>query len=106
MVKINENEKGEIQAWISMFKSSDPEAWSLAESLIWTSSFYKRNKEDLDSAMYFYDSEDNNIMFTDAIGYPEFYRVELIEMLQEFLNQKHSFGYLAIVNPIEIEYEF
>ena len=52
MIKINQNEKDEIQAWIGMIKSPDPEAWQLAKSLIWSSSFYKRNEGMLDTLLY------------------------------------------------------
>ena len=44
MIKINQNEKDEIQAWISMIQSPDKEAWLLVKNLIWSSSFYKRNE--------------------------------------------------------------
>ena len=54
MIKINQNEKDEIQAWIRMIKSSDPEAWQLAKSLIWSSSFYKRKLWQINSRKYLF----------------------------------------------------
>ena len=105
MIKINQNEKDEIQAWISMIKSSDPEAWQLAKSLIWSSSFYKRNKNQLDEMYYVCDNPENSMYFINAVDYIDEARWELIEMLSELINQRHYNGYLVEGSIIEIKYE-
>ena len=105
MIKINQNEKDEIQAWISMIQSPDPEAWQLAKSLIWSSSFYKRNQSQLDTLYYVCDNQENYMYFINAGDYIDNSRWELIEMLNELINQRHYAGYLIDGSVIEIEYE-
>lgn len=105
MIKINQNEKDEIQAWISMIKSPDQEAWQLAQSLIWSSSFYKRNKDQLDDLYYVCDNPENSMYFINAVHYIDDSRWELIEMLNELINQRHYAGYLVDGSEIEIKYE-
>lgn len=105
MIKINQNEKDEIQAWISMIKSSDPEAWMLAKSLILSSSFYKRNQEPLSTLYFMCDDPYRSIYFINAIDYIEDCRWELIEILSELINKKQYTGYLVNVEIIDIEYE-
>ena len=105
MIRINQNEKDEIQAWISMLISRDPEAWMLAKSLILSSSFYKRNQEPLSTLYFMCDNPDRSIYFINAIDYIEDFRWELIEIFNELINQKHDSGYLVDGSSIEIEYE-
>lgn len=106
MIKINQNEKDEIQAWISMIKSSDPEAWQLAKSLIWSSSFYKRNKGVLDDLLYIcYEGMEHSIYFNDAVDFIEDSRWELTQIFNELINQKHDSGYLVDGSLIKIKYE-
>lgn len=105
MIKINQNEKDEIQAWISMIKSPDPEAWQLAKGLIESSSFYKRNKNQLDNLLYICDNPENSMYFINAVNYIDESRWELMEMLSELINQRHYVGYLINGSVIEIEYE-
>lgn len=105
MIKINQNEKDEIQAWISMIESPDQEAWQLAQSLIWSSSFYKRNKDQLDNLYYVCDHPENSMYFINAVDYINDSRWELIEMLNELINQRHYTGYLIDGSVIKIEYE-
>lgn len=105
MIKINQNEKDEIQAWISMIESPDPEAWQLAKSLILSSSFYKRNQNQLDKLYYVCDNPENSMYFINAVDYINDSRWELIEMLNELISQRHYTGYLIDGSVIEIEYE-
>lgn len=106
MIKINQNEKDEIQAWISMIKSSDPEAWFLAKSLIWSSSFYKRNKEMLDTLLYICcEGMEYSIYFNDAVDFIVDSRWELIEIFNILINSTYESGYLVDGSEIEIEYE-
>lgn len=105
MIKINQNEKDEIQAWISMLSSRDPEAWQLAKSLILSSSFYKRNQSQLNDLYYVCDNPENSMYFINAIDYIDDSRWELMEMLSELINQRHYNGYLVDGSVIEIEYE-
>ena len=105
MIKITQNEKDEIQAWINLIKSPDREAWQLAKSLIWSSSFYKRNKDQLDDLYYVCDNPENSMYFINAVHYIHDSRWELIEMLNELINQRHYAGYLIDGSVIEIEYE-
>lgn len=105
MIKINQNEKDEIQAWIGMIKSSDPEAWQLAKSLILSSSFYKRNQGQLNTLYYVCDNPENSMYFINAVDYIDDSRWELMEMLSELINQRHYNGYLVDGSIIEIEYE-
>ena len=105
MIKINQNEKDEIQAWISMLNSNDPEAWMLAKSLILSSSFYKRNQGPLSTLYFICDNPDSSIYFINAVDYIEECRWELIEILSELINEKHYTGYLVNAEIIEIEYE-
>lgn len=106
MIKINQNEKDEIQAWISMIKSPDPEAWFLAKSLIWSSSFYKRNKEMLDTLLYICcEGMEHSTYFNDAIDFIEDSRWELIEIFNILINSDQESGYLVDGSEIEIEYE-
>ena len=105
MIKINQNEKDEIQAWISMMNSSDPEAWQLAKSVIWSSSFYKRNQGQLNTLYYVCDNPENSMYFINAVDYINDSRWELMEMLSELINQRHSNGYLVDGSIIAIEYD-
>lgn len=106
MIKINQNEKDEIQAWISMIKSPDQEAWMLAKSLILSSSFYKKNKEMLDTLLYIcYEDMEHSIYFNDAIDFIADSRWELIEIFNVLINSDHESGYLVDGSEIEIEYE-
>ena len=105
MIKINQNEKDEIQAWISMIKSPDQEAWQLAKSLILSSSFYQRNQDQLNDLYYVCDNPENSMYFINAVGYIDDSRWELMEMLSELINQRHYNGYLIDGSIIEIEYE-
>ena len=105
MIKINQNEKDEIQAWISMLKSPDPEAWFLAKSLILSSSFYKRNQDQLNDLYYVCDNPENSAYLINAVKYIDELRWELMEMLSEIVNQRHYNGYLVDGSVIEIEYE-
>lgn len=106
MIKINQNEKDEIQAWISMISSPDPEAWELAKSLIWSSSFYKRNRGILHSLLYLcLDNIERSIYFNEAVEWIVDTRWELIQIFNELLNQKHEHGYLIDGASINIEYE-
>ena len=88
-----------------MIKSPDQEAWQLAQSLIWSSSFYKRNKNQLNDLYYVCDDPANSMYFINAVHYIEDSRCELIEMLNELINQRHYTGYLIDGSVIEIEYE-
>ena len=63
MIKINQNEKDEIQAWINMLNSSDHEAWQLAKGLIESSSFYKRNQIQLNTLYYICDNPENSVFY-------------------------------------------
>ena len=106
MIKINQNEKDEIQAWLSMIKSPDRESWLLAKSLIWSSSFYKRNKGMLDTLLYIYcEGMEHSIYFNDAVDFIEDSRWELIEIFNILINSNHESGYLVDGSEIEIEYE-
>jgi hypothetical protein len=106
MIKINQNEKDEIQAWINMIKSPDQEAWFLAKSLIWSSSFYKRNKEMLDTLLYICcEGTEHSVYFNDAVDFIADSRWELIEIFNLLINPNHESGYLADGSEIEIEYE-
>lgn len=105
MIKINQNEKDEIQAWISMIKSPDQEAWQLVKNLILTSSFYKRNKDQLNDLYYICDNPEKSAYFINAVKYIDELRWELIEMLSELINQRHYAGYLIDGSEIEIKYE-
>ena len=106
MIKINQNEKDEIQAWISMIKSPDREAWQLAKSLIWSSSFYKRNEGMLNTLLYICcEGMEHSIYFNDAVDWIDDSRWELIEIFNELIDQKHTSGYLVDGSVIEIEYE-
>ena len=106
MIKINQNEKDEIQAWISMIKSPDQEAWFLAKSLIWSSSFYKRNKEMLDTLLYICcEGMEHSIYFNDAVDWIDDSRWELIEIFNILINHKCDSGYLVDGSIIKIEYE-
>jgi hypothetical protein len=106
MIKINQNEKDEIQAWINMIKSPDREAWQLAQSLIQSSSFYKRNQIILDNLLYICpEGMEHSIYFYEAVYLIEDSRWELIEIFNELINQKHDSGYLVDGSVIEIEYE-
>lgn len=106
MIKINQNEKDEIQAWISMLRSPDPEAWQLAKSLIWSSSFYKRNKGILDTLLYLcWECADRSVYFNDAVEWVADTRWELIQIFNELLDQKHEYGCLIEGSLINIEYE-
>jgi hypothetical protein len=106
MIKINQNEKDEIQAWISMISSPDPEAWQLAKSLIWSSSFYKRNKGILHALLYLcFDNMDRSVYFNDAVEWIVDTRWELIQIFNELLDQKHEYGYLIDGSLMNIEYE-
>ena len=105
MIKINQNEKDEIQAWINMLNSSDHEAWQLAKGLIESSSFYKRNQIQLNTLYYICDNPENSMYFINAVDYIDDSRWELMEMLSEIINQRHYNGYLVNGSVIEIEYE-
>jgi hypothetical protein len=106
MIKINQNEKDEIQAWISMIQSRDPEAWQLAKSLILSSSFYKRNEGMLSTLLYICcEGMEHSIYFNDAVDWIDDSRWELVQIFNELLNQKHDSGYLVDGSIIEIEYE-
>ena len=105
MIKINQNEKDEIQAWINMIESPDQEAWQLAKSLILSSSFYKRNQGQLNTLYYVCDNPENSMYFINAVDYINDSRWELIEMLNELINQRHYTGYLIDGSVIKIEYE-
>lgn len=106
MIKINQNEKDEIQAWISMIKSPDQEAWQLVKSLILSSSFYKRNERILDTLLYICcEGMEHSIYFYEAINWIDDSRWELVQIFNELLNQKHDSGYLVDGSLIEIEYE-
>ena len=106
MIKINQNEKDEIQAWISMIKSPDQEAWQLAKSLIWSSSFYKRNEGMLDTLLYICcEGMEHSIYFHDAVDFIEDSRWELIEIFNILINSNCELGYLVDGSKIEIEYE-
>ena len=105
MIKINQNEKDEIQAWINMINSPDREAWQLAKSLIQSSSFYKRNQDQLNDLYYVCDNPENSAYFINAVKYIDELRRELMEMLSEIVNQRHYNGYLVDGSVIEIEYE-
>ena len=106
MIKINQNEKDEIQAWISMIESPDRESWLLAKSLIQSSSFYKRNEGILNTLLYICcEGIDRSIYFYEAIDWIEDSRWELTEIFNELINQKHDSGYLVDGSTIEIEYE-
>ena len=105
MIKINQNEKDEIQAWISMLDSRDRETWLLAKSLILSSSFYKRNQDQLNDLYYVCDNPENSAYFINAVKYIDELRRELMEMLSEIVNQRHYNGYLVDGSVIEIEYE-
>lgn len=105
MIKINQNEKDEIQAWINMLTSRDPEAWMLVKSLILSSSFYKRNHGPLSTLYFMCDDPDRSIYFINTIDYIEDYRWELTEILSELINQKQYTGYLVNAEIVDIEYE-
>lgn len=105
MIKINQNEKDEIQAWINMINSPDREAWQLAKSLIQSSSFYKRNQGPLNTLYYVCDNPENSMYFINAVDYIDESRGELTEMLSEIINQRHYNGYLVDGSVIKIEYE-
>lgn len=106
MIKINQNEKDEIQAWVSMIRSSDPEAWTLAKSLILSSSFYKRNKGMLNTLLYICcEGMEHSIYFNDAVDFIEDFRWELTEIFNVLINSNHESGYLVDGSEIEIEYE-
>lgn len=106
MIKINQNEKDEIQAWISMIRSTDPEAWQLVKSLFWSSSFYKRNEKVLNTLLYICsESIEHSVYLTDAIDWMEDSRWELIQIFNELINQKHDSGYFVDGSLIKIEYE-
>jgi len=106
MIKINQNEKDEIQAWISMIKSPDQEAWQLAKSLILTSSFYKRNKGMLNTLLYICcEGMEHSIYFNEAVDFIEDCRWGLIEIFNILINSNHESGYLVDGSEIEIEYE-
>lgn len=106
MIKINQNEKDEIQAWISMIQSPDPEAWMLAKSLILSSSFYKRNKGMLNTLLYICcEGMEHSMYFIDAIDFIGDSRWELIEIFNILINSNHESGYLVDGSKIEIEYE-
>lgn len=106
MIKINQNEKDEIQAWISMIQSPDPEAWKLAKSLIWSSSFYKRNKGVLDDLLYICcEGIEHSIYFNEAVDWIVDSRWELIEIFNILINQNCDSGYLVDGSIIEVEYE-
>ena len=105
MIKINQNEKDEIQAWISMLFSRDLEAWMLAKSLILSSSFYKRNQGPLSTLYFICDDPNRSIYFINAIDYIEDCRWELIEILSELIDKKQYTGYLVNAEIIDIEYE-
>ena len=105
MIKINQNEKDEIQAWISMLDSRDRETWLLAKSLILSSSFYKRNQDQLNDLYYVCDNPENSAYFINAVKYIDELRRELMEMLSEIVNPRHYNGYLVDGSVIEIEYE-
>lgn len=105
MIKINQNEKDEIQAWISMLNSRDRETWQLTKSLILSSSFYKRNQDQLNDLYYVCDNPENSAYFINAVNYIDELRWELMEMLSELINQRHYDGYLIDGSVIKIEYE-